>query len=56
MEIIRIVNKSNLKLKKIYVKDFPNDYTAENLLDIKFYFFVLKDLMFILTLVLFKKI
>ena len=55
-EILRIVKKNNLKLKKIYVKDFPNYYTSENLLNIKFYFFVLIDLIYILTLILFKKI
>lgn len=55
-EILRNAKKIGLKIKKIYVKDYPNNYTSKYLTSGKFYLSVLKDLLLILTLIFLRKI
>ena len=56
VEILRNAKKNDLKLKKIYVRDHPSNYTEKNLTSSKFYFFVLRDLLFIIILIFLRKI
>ena len=56
VEILRNAKKNDLKLKKIYVRHYPSNYTEKNLTSSKFYFFVLRDLLFILILIFLRKI
>lgn len=56
VEILRAAKKNNLIIKKIPVKDKIQDYTLNHVTNIKFYFSILYDLIFILKLILYKKI
>ena len=56
VEILRAAKKNNLIIKKIPVKDKIQDYTLNYVINIKFYLSILYDLIFILKLILYKKI
>lgn len=56
IEILRTAKKNNIDVKKIFVKDKPEDYSLNYVTNIKIYISVIYDLFYILLLVFLKRI